>query len=1230
MRKIFGCVFFGLTAMIVVSPPCAGSMVRHVPLEGATKATGWKGTNGDIPAWRDEADAVCFSYTQKSHGWGNVEHAFRLPADAVALVWEERTLTAQNAAKRYLWLREPDGDLWMTELWDSKTHVGKGWRTVTVPLSRLNYQPRGNGKRELEKTVALLMGFNYADQSACIRNLQVVTRPTSPTGKASCPVPAFAGPERVAVLRCGEEEPHALEVLRSAGIASRAVGLAELADERAFSKANTDLLVIPCSPFFPSPAVVNFKRFLQKGGAFFAYGGYAFDQLGETPSDGKAGPDDAFRGLPSAEEVSADKLGAQSVNSRFGKAGDTVGFPRDVVAVFDPAFLVRRSANLVAAEGQTLLPGGSFFRCETAREPYHAAVAMTGSNNPVFPDVRARWVPVLEAKDRFGRSRGPVLSLVFNYAGVYGGSAWAFCGHPTLFASADPKADRLFVSVCRRLLDPGCVTALACDPVSFDENAPVTLVARTQALPAGTVCRFRVGGRIVAEAAVSNGVARTAFVAQTGDADEKGLVRLAVEVLREGRVFDVKEAGGLLRRTPKGPAFAFRDNAASIDGRRRFFGGMNTTGMMWYSANEDPLVWSRDFGGMADYGMKFLRILHFSPFAKAEHPERVDKSPLSLVVPPPERTCRQTDAIVQLANYSGVSVMLALHDWIPWELEADELAAEARWDAFWVNRYRAWPGMFYDIQNEPNPDRLKPFGRGKDWKDLSARDGERRRAGYFHRWQKANADAVHAAHPKAAVTTGHLQTLDAAEKQLSTDGIDFSNVHHYGDAAHLRSVVKLTDRRFEGRGLSLGEFGSRIAHDARARGATDDPAELSIRHFLHVNHYLYGMGGAFSGVWDWKEFQDCVFPWGLTFADGTPKDVLPAYRNMALMFGAAGPIVNEARTYLVLPDSFRLGGDSGRIHEALRKSVDALLCLGVPFNVINEEGLAGLPGDAAALVWPMAVCPSDGAFDMVARFVRNGGKLLVTGDMRFDADRRPTRTARLGELGLQAAFGPLDPFAKDVPANAVQCRTGNVQWSPVSPELGGDEPAIRSLYRTFLDEVAQVPRLPSPAAAEGGLIRFAAKLENGGMSEIAVNTTDTSVAFDGVTLAAQATCWRWRKDSATVACSLAGSVPGLVVEGASCGLLALDGCDLATSKRILVLPYGAARVRLARAPGAPSLRGERGEFRNLKWSRLEPVMPSAVNGSLSFEIPADTPCDLVILHADGEGTTAIAETTRLL
>ena len=67
-----------------------------------------------------------------------------------------------------------------------------------------------------------------------------------------------------------------------------------------------------------------------------------------------------------------------------------------------------------------------------------------------------------------------------------------------------------------------------------------------------------------------------------------------------------------------------------------------------------------------------------------------------------------------------------------------------------------------------------------------------------------------------------------------------------------------------------------------------------------------------------------------------------------------------------------------------------------------------------------------------------------------------------------------------------------------------------------------------------------------------------------------------------------------------------------------------------RAPSAPSLQGERGEFRSLKWHGLETVSPKSTGGALSFDIPADTPCDLVILNDEGENAAAISETTKLL
>ena len=136
----------------------------------------------------------------------------------------------------------------------------------------------------------------------------------------------------------------------------------------------------------------------------------------------------------------------------------------------------------------------------------------------------------------------------------------------------------------------------------------------------------------------------------------------------------------------------------NLNGQPTFFIGANTTGMMWYSANENPLVWKKDFAAMQDFGLNFLRILHFSPFA--QHPVKFRWNSQALLEQAPY-TQYQTDAIVQLAQEHQIMPFLSLHDWIGLDLSQADLDAQKTWNKFWVNRYKDIPGMFYDIQNEP-------------------------------------------------------------------------------------------------------------------------------------------------------------------------------------------------------------------------------------------------------------------------------------------------------------------------------------------------------------------------------------------------------------------------------------------------------------------------------------------------------------------------------------------------
>jgi len=284
---------------------------------------------------------------------------------------------------------------------------------------------------------------------------------------------------------------------------------------------------------------------------------------------------------------------------------------------------------------------------------------------------------------------------------------------------------------------------------------------------------------------------------------------------------------------------------------------------MWYSEHEDPLVWERDFAKMQAHGIRMLRILHFSPFA-SDDPPRWKKDGVLGLKNRPKKLLRQTDAIVQLAQKHGVAIFLTLHDWMPVELSDAELAAQRDWNRFWAARYHDVPGILYDVQNEPSVQLAKqPAARSPQWADAKAIEANRALVATLNRWVKANVEGVKAGDPGALVAVGYLPSMRPADKVLGVAHTDFSNMHFYGPVDRFPAAFKLIDRRFVGKSFSLGEFGAREAHDARTHGRLGTMPDASIRRFLATTHYALGLGAAFALNWDWKDFDDCVFPWGL-------------------------------------------------------------------------------------------------------------------------------------------------------------------------------------------------------------------------------------------------------------------------------------------------------------------------------------------------------------------------------
>ena len=94
----------------------------------AADVSAWSRGNGEMPRLSVSNDALCVDFTIGRTCWANLRHAVTLPSNAVALVWQEKTLKPSDG-RRTMWLREADGDAWFAELPSGRDPIGV-WREV--------------------------------------------------------------------------------------------------------------------------------------------------------------------------------------------------------------------------------------------------------------------------------------------------------------------------------------------------------------------------------------------------------------------------------------------------------------------------------------------------------------------------------------------------------------------------------------------------------------------------------------------------------------------------------------------------------------------------------------------------------------------------------------------------------------------------------------------------------------------------------------------------------------------------------------------------------------------------------------------------------------------------------------------------------------------------------------------------------------------------------------------
>lgn len=862
------------------------------------------------------------------------------------------------------------------------------------------------------------------------------------------------------------------------------------------------------------------------------------------------------------------------INTRHGDPRDGLVVSPFQIGVFDADHPLRRAVRL-----QSAAPFLGQWEC--------AATEFTGWAASGVLQENARWQPLVNAQDRFGRLRGAAGALMQHHHGPFAGSSWAFFGVDNRdLTEAAGFSDHVLLPLLRHLRRGVSIqrfqSSLAC-------------YRRTESLGAELILRHQ--GPDTFAGSVDFDVEQVPFEGQRGGVvwNQRQTVRLGPGESREVTLrwpapklaeglyriiarlkadqpglVDEAETGFVVwdgRTFPRKLNFRFADNYFWLGGKPTFLCGTDTWANWFRSPSQsDPLFWWRQWEKCRDFGVRLPENLQWTP----PHYQFS------------ERDWRQLDAAIYLAQEAGVVYMAGLL--IGQDVAVDDatLQQQEKFVGEFARRYRDADGLIHYLNGDYQLRPKTPEQRDLRWQvEQTAR------------WNARLAAAIRAADPNHPLTSEYYQRPSGGlDLRLTLDALTVANIGYFDqpdqDLARFPAVFKLTDMRFYGKSLSVGEFGVKT-HPAweRERGGSGYHIRRTEAQqnalFTLIPHYTFGLGGSKAQNWCWRDDDDRVFPWGVVHAcDDVERDALRVYRAASLLLGRLEPVWRKPEVLLVVSDSSRLQAGGAKAWRAAFTAADTLIHLRTDFAVASDLKLPdGLLAGVKSVFLPGALNVPEAAEAALKRFAQRGGAVYRSG-------------------------------AGGAPA---------WEWDVTDARATSAEQ--QSLYRTVLRKAGIAPIHVEPDTPAIHAFRVPLR---GGTALVFANASDKPVTFT-----AQAS------SLAPVRMTLGAWEPGLValddrgnilaVEGSGeiiiggatvaqanglCALYSQDDADIRATDRLVLLPARATQIWLRRTEGLRPAVARVGEWRNGHWRTLEELPTVAVRNGFALRVPDDLRGEVVL------------------